>query len=593
MTFDPGITSSHARFTGAFQYSRRKMQPFRAARTRAVKAYAGSNYGDDGGGNRVVANMIELAVNVYTHALSASITNCSVTTKVMEWKSTAYALELALEYFNKNMGFSEAMARCIFDAQFAMGIAKIGLDTTSTIRLYGEDLPVIKPFIDVVDFDDFVIDMAATSASGATFLGNRYRVPLRNAKKIAEINKSSLVSTPRSVLNDSGDFRQESTGGDDSSSEEIEDCIDLWDIWFPDIRTMVTYPAPQGGEIGRPIRIVEDWYGPECGPFLTLGFYNVPKNVLPLAPVSNLIDLGLVVNKMFVKVARQGERQKRITGVMSGGQKEAQTVISAQDGEVVRLDNPDKVKEFAVGGVDQAVFGSAVQLKQLFSYIGGNLDSMGGLAAQSDTMGQEQLIKQSSSARLNFMSGKTGEFITKCEKAIAWYMFYDPNIDIPIVKKIPGSNYEIQSRLTQEMIQGEFLDYNFDISPYAGGAKTPQEKLNILMKLWMETIMPAAEMMGQFGITPDFEGYLKLFARYTDMSELEEIVQFSAPQQPPEQAVSRGGSSAPKPKNSTRVYERVHNNRQTQAGQEQVLANTLLGGNPQQSEVAKAMAGPQ
>lgn len=55
-------------------------------------------------------------------------------------------------------------------------------------------------------------------------------------------------------------------------------------------------------------------------------------------------------------------------------------IISSNDGETLRLDNPDRAREYRFGGIDQPSLAFLLQVKDLFVYLGGNLDSLGGLA---------------------------------------------------------------------------------------------------------------------------------------------------------------------------------------------------------------------
>ncbi len=55
----------------AISHSRRRLQPFRQNRIRALSEYVGKNYSDSGSQNRVPVNLIELAVNTYTRQLAS------------------------------------------------------------------------------------------------------------------------------------------------------------------------------------------------------------------------------------------------------------------------------------------------------------------------------------------------------------------------------------------------------------------------------------------------------------------------------------------------------------------------------------------
>ena len=64
------------------------------------------------------------------------------------------------------------------------------------------------------------------------------------------------------------------------------------------------------------------------------------------------------------------------------------------------MDDPQSINTFKFGGIDQQNLAFLLQVKNLFNYYGGNIDTLGGLGPQSSTVGQDRLISESASRRL-------------------------------------------------------------------------------------------------------------------------------------------------------------------------------------------------
>lgn len=121
-----------------------------------------------------------------------------------------------------------------------------------------------------------------------------------------------------------------------------------------------------------------------------------------------------MANRVFRKLGRQSDRQKTVTLVQAGQEDDGRRLVESSDGDVIRTDRPEGTREARFGGVDQPTLAFLVQLKDLFVYMGGNLDALGGLGKLSETVGQEQLIAKSASARIADMQ----ETATKAVKQV-------------------------------------------------------------------------------------------------------------------------------------------------------------------------------
>jgi len=99
-----------------------------------------------------------------------------------------------------------------------------------------------------------------------------------------------------------------------------------------------------------------------------------------------------------------------------------------------------------------------------------------------------------------------------------------------------------------------------------------------------EFILPLMPLMQQSGMTLSVEGLLRLLSKYMSLPELEQLIEFAMPMQMLGNDVVQPPSG--KPAFTKRTYERVNRPGATPRGNDQILTNVLLGGNPQESEMA-------
>ena len=255
-----------------------------------------------------------------------------------------------------------------------------------------------------------------------------------------------------------------------------------------------------------------------------MGFGEVPGNLMPLSPASLLMDLHEMANKVFRKVSRQADRQKTITVVQSGHESDGERIVETNDGDTIRSDRPEATREVRYGGVDQPTLAYLIQLKDMFVYMGGNLDALGGLGKLSDTAAQEQLISKSASARIADMQESATKAVKEVVTAVAKYLWYDPVTKPTVLVKIPDTDYEASVEFGPEIREGEIVEYELDIAPYSMVDRSPSERAKTLGELMQGFVIPMAPILQQQGYRPDMGKFLELMAKYSNTEELTEIV---------------------------------------------------------------------
>ena len=524
LTLDSQKTS---RLLEAVDYSRRRMQPFREQRLAAVRAYVGSNYGEMGASEKVPLNLMQMAINIYRRQVAARAPQALIVPRDPRLAATADDFELALNWLIKEIDLEASISQWVIDAMFSVGVLKVGISPGKQWEIEGYLHDAGIPFADVVDFDDFVFDMNSKRWDLCQYVGNRYTLPYEAAMDM-KLFDEELTPTTLTDYNEQGDERVSilQTGGSWNPQRGYMDLVELWDLWLPFDNLLVTVQCVDNSGIasGKVVRVV-DWDGPETGPFHILSFGDVPGNIMPLPPAQSMLDLHDAANRVFRKIVRQADRQKTLTVVSNGAEEDARRIINANDGDTIRADNPQATREARYGGPDAASIAFLLQLKDLFVYLGGNLDVLGGLGRQANTVGQESLISRSANMLIADMQDRTTTAVRKVIESLADYLWNDPVAAPKVLKKIGDTGLSIPIEFSQDIREGDLLDYMVEIAPYSMQSRTPAERLSTLSQLMTNFVIPLAPQLQQRGIGIDMDEFMAIMSKYSNLPEMERILE--------------------------------------------------------------------
>jgi hypothetical protein len=590
------VAKSHIdipRLTQAIQRSRLALQRFRQERREAVRQYVGNHWSIEGAEDKVPVNLISLYCQVVGRNLVAKNPRVLLTTFDRTLKPTVAAMQKWVNQEIERMRLAETLRRVVMDGLFSIGICKVALATPAEAAVYGWNLGAGQPFASRVDLDDWCFDLHARDFAEVTFIGHRYRVPLdavKDSKHYDGKARAQLQPSTDELYNLEGDERISVLGRTTLSAneEEFEPHVDLWEVYLPRHRLVLTLAdLNQAGLDTEPLR-TQRWVGPDTGPYHLLPYLVVPGNAMPKGPIQDLMDLHLAANQAYRKMIRASERTKENTYVSGGADADGNRVMNANDGEVLRVDNPDKIKQVVMGGAHiQQVLAVATACKDLFSYVGGNLELLGGRGPQSKTAAQDEMLNSNASAGLADMQDSTVNFTASVARGLLWYWWHDPFLTQTTSHSLPGlPNVSATRRVTPQMRQrGRFEDLELRVDPYSLMHQSPQQRLAALNQIIQTVVVPMMPILQQQGITLDMNKYLQKVGEYLDQPDLNEILTIA---EPPQQDTDTGAGDQPRmPVQTNRTYTRQNVPARTTQGDDQNLINSMLGvdtgGNPGQS----------
>jgi|GEM_PF-933995 len=523
------------RLKNALAWSDQQLSMFRQKRMDTLQQYVGYHYGAGGATDKVPINLIATGVNVYQRQVSVAEPQAHISTPYKELQASAAEFKLAVNQKLAKLNAETALNTAGLEALFMLGCVEVGID--------GEG----EPFIEPVLFDDLILDMSAKSWGQIGYVGHRFRMPAEWVKKNPAYNKAVRESVvPSEVFSSTGDGNGDSetqsqtlTMGGTRKVEEFQDHVELTQLYFPGEKMKIVYAGNDPTKLLSSVK----WKGPSyAGTDATkVGMYHfhshmqVPGNLMPVGMVQLWRDLHDVVNRLANKAFRQAERQKTLLAVKGNAAKDGERIRSAGDGDAIIVENPDDCQEKSTGGANQQTLGTVAWAKNLANYMGGNFDAQAGLAASTDTVGQDTLLANAAGGTVSEMRKQMLKFARCVIADLAWWMWTDPIGEEPVSRKIPGATEQLTFKWDRSRRKGDFLQYNFDIEPYSASHRTPQERLQMLDTLMGKFIAPHLEGMMANGMMLDYENLIKTAAELSGMPEFAHLIIYQSGEQSPNQ----------------------------------------------------------
>lgn len=576
-----------ASLTADIRRSRFVLRYPRESVRQAVQQFVGQHYSEDGTTEEVPVNLLALYVSIVSRSLIAKNPRMMLSTFQKQNKPTVSAMQTWINSEIERMHLAKSLQRWVTDALFSIGIMKVALSTPSDAAHLSWNLRAGQPFAQTIHIDDFVCDMHARDFSEVSYIGHRYRVPLDTVRdsSIYSKERKTLTASYDPLYNEEGDERisvigrtSYATGA--SGGEEYDDMVDLWEIYDPRRRLVITLASDNAGNPtnSEPLR-VQRWIGPDCGPYHILGFGIVPGNLMPKAPIQDLYDLHMHANQLYRKLLRQAQRQKTLLLWSGAAEGDGTRIQNANDGDCPRVDNPDRVQLRAFDQVSQlnlAIFQDTIHQ---FNVMAGNLETLGGLSPQSKTATQDKMLNANASATMSSMQDTVVQGTSAVVKALCWYFKHDPFKVQKSIFQIP-SMPEIQTVRAvtpQQRNQVPWDEMEIRIDPYSLQAQTPQMRKQLLTQNLIQLIIPLMGLLQQQGIQLDMNTVLRKVGQYDDDPDLQDILTIA---EPPQQQTPGDGQKPPMPTQSERTYNRVSMPGRTNEGDRLNAMNALRGINP-------------
>jgi hypothetical protein len=579
----------YGRLCGAARTAMHVLRPYRETRREMVREFAGARWGDSAARKPVPLNLLALYEQIVGRALVSQNPRYLLSTFDRDKKPDAAK---AMAWANdrvEEMDLADALRRCVVDALFGFGVMKVALARPDDAMASGWQVQAGMPFAEPIDLDDFLIDTKATRFRQATWVAHRYRLPRAAAEE--RFGRKAAGDLPDDELrehNATGDQRIATLGrSQEGDDEEFEPHVAVWEFYLPAYRRVVTLADDATGYAetrrkadrqGDPLPLEEvEWLGPDCGPYHYLAPTVVPGNLMPKGPLMDLFELHDAVNELLRKSIRQAKRQKSNTAVGNAAAEDGQRMVNAPDGQAVYCNSPEQIRQIDSGGPNPQNFAFLLQLKEMFSWAGGNLDLMGGLSPQSKTATQDKMLSENASRALGTLQEQTVKFSASVGKALLWYWWYHPELRM-VSEYSPAGLPGVSTTLELTPAERRRTPYSaigVKVDPYTLVYQTPQQKAAQVNQIVQQVIIPGLPVLQAQGVGFDAHAYVELMAKYYDLPELTDVVVYQEPAAAGSNVGGGGGTHMPASTNRTYTRENVAGT--SRQGTDAAMAEAMAG----------------
>jgi len=526
---------------------RKMCEPALKNRLKMLSYYASGYYGREKKASSHVMKLTQRGIDIIVPYLSMTEPKVLVEARIPQLKPWARTTELAMNHLLEEIKFNKyTMRPGILNSMFGQGIFKTGIMKKDELEIFGYLHDVGQVYCDVVDDSDYIGDVSAKNREDFEFEGHRYRMPTDVAKDFFGEKHADNIKPDFSLH---GSSKPELIAKDNIEHykyDSLYEWSEFIDIWLPREDVIITI-RPEGK--GKRILRTVEWDGPEGGPFDVLSYKHFPETPLPIPPVWGWIDFDTMVNVLLNKMRNQAEREKKVVLYEQGVEKEAKTIAEAPDGSMLGVANADAYREVEYGGASPQNYDYVNYLESQFSIQGGNLYVMGGRNIQAQTLGQEQMLQSNASRILDDMVNEVYSIAGNVLKKMAWFLWTDPLIEIPVIKRLPGvADLEVIFNETDK--EGDFYDFNFKVEPYSMQRTSPQLKYQLLTQFLNGWIIPTYQLAAQQGNRLNIAQVTKELARFLDINvdswyqtAVPEVTQGPGPYQPTEGKIKNSGQS--------------------------------------------------
>ena len=467
----------------------RMIEGFCRKRNEFIREYLGSHHGAStanvtGSKHRRPFNVLQQGVGVIAPNLVARNPTLRIKPRRPMLKGSATVLKMLGEHANEREDFTTVLRELVVDAIFTCGIAYTAIMEDGMGVMDGDMFkPTGRMGTDIVSLDDFVPDPTAKRFRQMGFGGHRMRFEKQFALQrglFSEdfINACPMFDEPVSRGNRVDDYMLGSVNRDDANEFGEHFYVmqytlrrEHMTIYMPGIRD--SKDIPEGGTIFEE----REYYGPEESlPYDFLGFAYAPEVLMPVAPVGIWMDMHLALNVIARKLVDQVKAMKNIVAGDLAAEDDLMALDQAENTGMVRVRNIDRLKALNWGAPADSTLQTFQFMMQLSNVIQGNNNMTGGLQANAKTATEAEILSAGANVRLSDMQELVYRFATDVQKRRLWYLFNDPFLKEILTREVsPGVS--IQLPVEHDMLEGDFMDYNYAIEVASMQKVDPQVRV--------------------------------------------------------------------------------------------------------------------
>lgn len=485
-----------------------------------------SGFFNKGYGREHLINLIDRGVGTIVPFLVEGDPKVLVETLVGNYKSWAYTTQLALNFFINQMELADTvLIQAAINSMFGAGITRTFTEYDRRVTLEDEVIKAGRPTVKVIHDTDYVGDPIARDREDFAFEGDIYKLPTEYAKELFSKHADLIVPDCKLI----GDYSPKKISDPNFNRNKwsLRDQTTFIDIYlFDENRTVTIMPD---GHTAKILRSVEE-DGPKVSPYDYLGYKYFPGHPVPIPPAWFWHDADVSMNTVGKTGREQAEAQKDLILTEAPNKKLGEQVTNAKNMDVLQVKDIAGVKQISLGGMNPENAGWMAFVEDVFNKSGGTEPIMRGASSGSPTLGQDQMLHQNASRIINNMYTRYHRFQTSILKKLAWRIWTDPTVYIPLIHEVPGVG-TLPKVFSQADKVGKFYDFVFKIVPYSTQRMSPEVKYQRMMQFASQWILPTMGLATQQGAEFNIPEATKKMAAYLGMDDFNQLYRTAVPGQ--------------------------------------------------------------
>jgi hypothetical protein len=237
----------------------------------------------------------------------------------------------------------------------------------------------------------------------------------------------------------------------------------------------------------------------------------------------------------------EAENQKNLVLFNLSNEADAQAVQDAATMHLVGIENVDAFKPVSFGGIDANTYKAVEYMRSMFNIVAGNPEGIGGLAPQSGTLGQDQMLYAQATAKLGYWRRQILRHARQVLRKMAWFVWNDPQRQAPLSLEAGGGEsipllwvggdegpVIADPETGVVMDAGRFEDYQIAAKPYSIQSDTPDQQYARATQWAREIAIPLAPLALQQGQPINVAALIQETGELGDVPGLERIMQSPA-----------------------------------------------------------------
>lgn len=307
------------------------------------------------------------------------------------------------------------------DALFAFGVMKRGIE-----RVDGK----IRPYLQHIPMDAWLCDPRKNDhLDRALFQAHKYAVYLDEIQAMRGVDPAALEKV-KSTYEPAGETGGIGVKGGQTGERKMAWVYDIWMRRSRRVGTLLaTGPNDPAGVWLRPPR---DWWGPRRGPFVVLGFKNVPGSPVPCSDLQPVMQQIQAMNAHLRAEAAEASTFKTGVGVDASMPDAAAAIEQGENGGIWMIpglaSRRNAVVPITIGGVHPERLEHTERMLDRIKRQLAMGDAQQGIS-NSDTATANQIADQASNIRVKGMRTTVNAVAAEAMQGVMWYHFYDSEVE--------------------------------------------------------------------------------------------------------------------------------------------------------------------